>query len=219
MLPVFPIRLLMLVLPVIIAVVVLMVVTATDQRQKMFGRQGVAWFVTSLMIVAAIGIGYGKAHASVNPEPVLRPTPPVSETVPPGYSSAAAYVRDDANVLSAAAEKALADRNGRLLDRYDVALGVITSSHNYGPDDLVDHAYKVAEQMDLRGRDMLVVLDIRSGEYGIIQGGDLVNAFTNDDCSRYVRNYMEQDFERGNYDAAVLSVTEMLEAWYGTYFD
>ena len=190
----------LIILPVVIAVVVLMVVTATDQRQKMFGRQGVAWFVTSLMIVAAIGIGYGKAHASVNPEAAPQP-----------------YVQDDAGVLSGSTLTQLTQRNQRLYDKYGVVIGVVTC--NYGRDDLYDYALKRAEELDLRDYDMLVVLDIKGRTYGMIQGAALVNDFTDDDCDRYAWDYREDYFAVGLYDEAVLGLTEALEDWYGNFFN
>ena len=197
--PVFPIRLFMLVLPVVIAGVVLIVLTATDKGQKMFGRQAVAWFVTSLMIVAAIGIGYGKAHASVNPEAAPQP-----------------YVRDEAGVLSDRTLTLLTQRNQRLYGKYGVAIAVITC--NYGGNELGSYVDKRGEEMNLGRRDFIVVLDVRGDDYWLGRGEDLARDFTNDDCVDYAWDYMEVAFASRDYDSAVLSLTEMLEAWYGTYF-
>ena len=190
---------LLIILPVVIAVVVLMVLTSTDQRQKMYGRQGVAWFVTGLMIVAAIGIGYGKAHASVNSEEAPQP-----------------YVRDDAGVLSYHTLTQLTQRNQRLYDKYGVVIGVVTC--NYGRDDLYNYALDRAEDMGLGGYDFIVVLDIRGDNYWLVQGADLTDDFTDDDCGDYAWTYMEDAFAAGDYDRAVLDLTEMLELWYGIYF-
>ena len=194
---VFPIRLLMLVMPVAVAAGILAGVG--NRGGNPFKKQGVAWGLTALMIVAAIGIGYGKAHASVNPEKAPQP-----------------YMRDDAGVLSHDTLTRLTQRNQRLYDKYGVVIGVVTC--NYGRDDLYDYALKRAEELDLRDYDMLVVLDIKGQVYGMIQGMALVDDFTDEDCEYYAWAYMERDFARGDYDAAVLSLTEMLELWYGTYF-
>ena len=66
LLPVFPIRLLMLILPIAVAGAIL--AFAGGRGVSVFKKQGVAWGLTALMIVAAIGIGYAKA-------PVSNPTP------------------------------------------------------------------------------------------------------------------------------------------------
>ena len=188
----------LLILPLVIAVVVLALVGG--RGVSVFKKQGVAWGLTALMIVAAIGIGSIKAFAgSRTPEESPQP-----------------YVRDDAGVLSYNTQTLLTQRNQRLYDRCGVVIGVVTC--NYGRDDLYNYALKRAEEMDLRGYDFLVVLDIRGDNYWLIQGADLVDDFTDDDCSDYAWDYMESYFARGDYDGAVLSLTEMLELWYGTYF-
>ena len=207
---------LLLILPVAVAAAVL--AFAGSRGAGVFKKQGVAWGLTALMIVAAIGIGYARAPLFDNPTPdVSHSAPPVRETVPPGYDPAAArYIRDDANVLSASTENELADRNSRLIGRYDVVIGVVTC--NYGRDDLYDYALKRAEELDLRDHDMLVVLDIKGKTCGMIQGAALVDDFTDGDCDRYARDYMWDAFADGDYDRAVLDLTEMLQLWYGIYF-
>ena len=214
MMPVFPIRLGLMILPVVIAVVVLIELTATGQIQKAFGRQGVAWFITSLMIVAAIGIGYGKAHASNIPEPApgLQQGPGTA----PNSAAAGYFERDDAGVLSDDTMAGLNARNQRLYERYGVVVGVVTC--NYGKNDLYGYALRRAEEMELTGYDFLVVLDIRGDNYWMIQGADLVDDFTDDDCSYYAWEYMESSFADGDYDSAVLTLTQGLEEWYGSYF-
>ena len=197
MLPVFPVKLSLMILSVVIAVGVLAL--AGGKGVSVLKKQGVAWGLTALMIVAAIGIGNIKALAS-SPE---RP-------------AGSMYILDGANVLSASTENELADRTARLIDRYGVAIGVVTC--NYGRDDLYDYAMKQAKEMDLRDSDFIVALDIRGDNYWLIQGNDLVDDFTDDDCGDYAWKYMEDAFAAGDYDSAVLKLTQALEDWYGSYF-
>ena len=187
----------MLVLPVVIAVGVLAFVGG--RGASVFKKQGVAWGLTALMIVAAIGIGYGKAYSGSLEHP-----------------AGSMYVQDGANVLSAATENRLADRNSRLASRYGVGIAVVTC--NYGRDDLGSYVDKRGEEMNLGRRDFIVVLDVRGDNYWLGRGEDLARAFTDDDCGDYAWEYMEDFFAVGDYDGAVLALTEMLEAWYGTYF-
>ena len=207
MLPVFPIRLLMIILPVAVAGAIL--AFAGSRGVSSFKKQGVAWGLTALMIVAAIGIGYGKAaNVSNTPEPT-----PDLQVGPGAFPS---YVKDNAGVLSDRTVRELDQRNLRLYGDYGVVIGVVTC--NYGRDDLYNYALKQAENMGLGGRDFIVVLDIRGDNYWLVQGADLVRYFTDEDCSDYAWDYMEDAFARGDYDRAVLDLTEMLELWYGTYF-
>ena len=89
---------------------------------------------------------------------------------------------------------------------------------NYGGDDLYGYALQCAEDMGLGGYDMIVVLDIQGDNYWLLQGDDIRGAFTDNDSSNYAYDYMEQDFARGNYDAALLSLTKALEEWYESHF-
>ena len=206
----------MLALPVVIAAGVL--AFAGNRGVSVFKKQGVAWCLTALMVVAAIGIGYAKAPVFNDPTPdVPHPAPPISETVPPDYNLATLYIRDDANVLSASTEKELTSRIAGLFNRYSVAIGVVTC--NYGRDDLYSYALKRAEDMDLGGYDFIVVLDIRGDNYWLVQGADLADDFTDEDCSDYAWTYMEDAFAARDYDSAVLKLTQALEDWYNDYFN
>lgn len=205
MLPVFPIRLLMLALPAVIAAGVL--AYAGTRGAGVFKKQGVAWGLTALMVVAAIGIGLAKTSAGNTPEPDYQQGP---GTFP-------SYVRDDAGVLSNGTERELYERNLRLYENHGVVIGAVTC--NYGRDDLYDYALQRAEDMGLGGYDFIVVLDIRGDNYWLIQGYDLLPYFTDEDCSDYVYEYMERDFARGDYNAAVLNLTEALEDWCDDYFN
>lgn len=198
----------MLALPVAIAAAVLAVVG--KRGASVFKKQGVAWGLTALMVVAAVGIGYAKAPFN-NPTP--EPDYPAT-TIPPAASGS--FVRDDANVLSAKTERDLAERNDRLWQRHNVTVAVVTC--NYGRDDLGDYAYRQAVEMGLGGYDMIVALDISGDNYWLVQGDDIRRDFTDDDCSEYAYDYMEDYFVRGMYDDAVLELTAALEDWYGSYY-
>lgn len=162
-------------------------------------KQGVAWVLTIVMIAAAVGIGQAKAR-------------------PGGLDAgSAAYVYDDAGVLSASAEKKLTRRGEQLWDDLGVVIAVVTC--NYGYSDLYSYAMDYAGSIGLGGYDFIVVLDISGDNYWLVQGADLTEWFTDDDCGDYAWNYMEAYFARGDYDNAVLSLTEALENWYYDNFD
>ncbi len=196
---------LLLVIPIAIAAVIL--ATVGKRGTGVFKKQGVAWGLTVLMIFAAIGIGYAKAPMAGTPAP--------KPDVPNAPSSAASFVWDNAQVLSSKTVRELDQRNERLWDRYSVSVGVVTC--NYGRDDLYDYALQCAGDMGLGGYDMLVVLDISGENYWLLQGNDLRRDFTDNDCSNYAYDYMENSFARGMYDDAVLDLTGALEEWYGSY--
>lgn len=174
---------------------------------KTFQKQAVAWTITGIMVVFAIGYGIIKSQTSDTPVPM----PDLSEDVP--YSS---WVMDEANVLSWETEEVLDERNEWLADRYGVVIGVVTC--NYGRNDLGDYALRRADDMGLGEYDFIVVLDISGKNYWLVQGAGLVWDFTDDDCSDYAYEYMEYWFARGNYNDAVRDLTEALEAWCRDYY-
>lgn len=205
LLPVFPIKLVLLIVLVAIAAGVLGF--ASVKGGGLLRKQGAAWVITGLMIVCAIGIGYARA-------PVNNPAP--EPYLPGAPSGAASFVWDEAGVLSGKTIRTLDNRNDRLWERYSVSIGVVTC--NYGRDDLGDYAMKCAGEMGLGGYDMIVALDIQGDNYWLIQGDMLTRDFTDQDCSDYAYDYMEKNFAKGNYDQAVLDLTEMLELWYDAYY-
>ena len=174
-----------------------------NKKVNIFKTQAGAWLFTIVMVTAAIDIGYAKSPLAGTQEP--RPD------VPNAPASADSYVWDDANVLSGQTERVLNERNGRLWDRYSVTIGVVTC--NYGRADLGAHALRCAEDMGLGGYDMIVVLDISGDNYWLLLGDSLTS-----DCSGYASEYMEYWFVRGDYDNAVLDLTEALERWYGDHY-
>ena len=209
----FPIKLIMLAISVVIVAVVLAVIGS--RGMNVFKKQGVAWLITAVMIVAAIGIGSAKANASRTPENVPAPPSTPAVSIAPSVSNES-FVWDNARVLSDQTVWMLNQCNDRLWDNYSVTVGVVTC--NYGGDDLYSYAMQCAEDMGLGGYDMIVVLDISGDSYWLLQGNDIRRDFTDNACSDYAYDYMEEPFARGDYDTAVLDLTEALEVWYGVYY-
>lgn len=179
-----------------------------NKRVNIFKTQAGAWLFTIVMVIAAIGIGYAKSPAN-SPAPE------------PGYGDSyhwegGQFLWDNANVLSDRTLRELDQRNERLWRNHSVVIGVVTC--NYGGDDLYDYALQCAEDMGLSGYDFTVVLDISGENYWLVQGDKLTRDFPDGDCSDYAYNYMEASFAKGDYDKAVLSLTEALENWYEDYY-
>lgn len=193
-------------LGVALAVVAAGVVTG----KNVFKKQGVAWVLTIVMVCVSIGIGYAKAP--VKP-PANQPEP--LQTKAPAAYPADSLVWDNAGALSDQTEQELDQRNERLWNSYQVSIGVVTCDNER---DLGDYALGCAEKMGLGGYDFIVALDIAGENYWLVQGADMTRDFTDDDCSDYAYDYMEDFFARGMYDDAVLDLTEALEAWYETYY-
>lgn len=174
-------------------------------------KQGAAWVIAIVMIAAAVGIGYARSPMAGIREPDS--TPDYGDSY---HWEGGQFLWDNAGALSDRSLRELDQRNERLWNNYSVTIGVVTC--NYGGDDLAGYAIQCAEDMGLGGYDFIVVLDISGDNYWLMQGGDLRRDFTDADCTDYANEYLEYWFARGNYGDAVLSLTEALEAWYGSYF-
>ncbi len=162
-------------------------------------KTAVAWSIVIVVIIIAVAIGLFKGRTA---DPAPAPAP---------GGSSYTLVYDDANVLSNSTERELGRINDKLLDNYNCAVAVVTC--NYGGSDLYDYAMDYAEDIDLGGTDFIVVLDISGENYYLIQGADLVDWFSDQDCVDYARDYMERDFARGDYGDAALSLSKALADW------
>lgn len=171
-------------------------------------KQGVAWVITVVMIIMAIGIGTAKkSPGAVTPEPPSQTIPPASDFF---------YVCDDANVLSKDEERKLSAINERLYADMGVVVACVTA--NYGKADLYDYALDYADRLGLQEYDFIVVLDIKGDNYWLVQGAGLQNLFTDEDCGDYAWNYMESGFARGDYGEALLSLVDALSDWYEDHY-
>lgn len=171
---------------------------------KLLKKQGVAWLITALMILMAIGMGSARKPPAMD----------VPGAAGPGSSAVvdSFYVYDDAGVLSAKTEEELTRINLDLYRDLDVLVAVVTT--NYGGADLYGFALDYAERIGLGGNDFILVLDISGENYWLVQGANLVSWFTDEDCGDYTWHYMEEFFARGDYDSAARNLTEALAHWY-----
>lgn len=190
-----------------IGIVLGVVAAGVKKGTNIFKTQAVAWMITCVMVVCAVGIGLGRVYANPSNEPA--PEPGLQQ----GPGAMPSYVWDNARVLSNRTVRELDERNLRLYERHGAVVGVVTC--NYNRDDLYDYTVKQFEAMGLGGGDMLVVLDISGENYGLYAGSSVSRRFSDQDCSDYAYDYMEDFFVREMYDDAVLGLTEALEVWYG----
>lgn len=167
-----------------------------------FKKTGVAWIITILMVLFAIGFGLAKPRLTPQPEP------------PNSFSdgSDSWYVYDDADVLSADTERTLRARNQQLYDGLDVVIACVTTRDNQG--NLGSFALDYAQTIGLGPNDFIVVLDIPGDNYWLVQGSGLVPLFSDEDCQSYAWNYMEDAFAQGDYGTALLDLTDALAHWY-----
>lgn len=175
-------------------------------------KQGVAWAATILMIAAAVGIGKAKSPAMPSP---WEPGNDIVEIIPPDEDVTLVdfvSVYDEADVISAAGEQNLQERNADLMSNFNSMIAVVTV--NESAENLGQFALDYADSIGLSASDFIVVLDISGDNYWLVQGAGLVDVFTDQDCSDYAWDYMENDFALGYYEDAVLNLVDGLADWY-----
>lgn len=116
---------------------------------KFFQKRGVAIVVLILAIVASSAWGLHKTPAVSTPEG--------GEKLDPSLSTAAfeQYVRDEANVLSDKAEKAVSLYNANWDKMFGSIMAVVTVQSS---DNLENTAYDYADTMQLGSNDAILVI-------------------------------------------------------------
>jgi len=127
---------------------------------KFFKKYGVALVLTAAMIVLAVAIG--------------RPSAPKPEN--PDYYGK--WIADDADILSASAEKAISGYNEQLDGKYGSIVGLITVD-SWAGEDPEDLTYDRAEEMGFGEWDFVLALSKKDKDFYFAFGassGDYTNA-------------------------------------------
>ena len=175
-------------------------------------KQGVAWIITIALIL--IGIGLGRTTVS---DPVPEPIGPSQSYAPSATAPLLkSYVFDDANILSSSEERALDDLNNQLLDSMGVLVACVTTKD--GRSDIYDLALDYADRIGLADYDFIIVVDMSSQQYILVQGSGLIDLFTDRDCEEYADRYLLDGLDRGDYGDAFMELAEALADWYEAHY-
>lgn len=167
---------------------------------KFFQKRGVAIAVLILAIIASSAWGLHKA-------PVVS-TPEGGEKLDPSLSTAAfeQYVRDEANVLSDKAEKAVSLYNANWDKMFGSIMAVVTVQSS---DNLENTAYDYADTMQLGSNDAILVIAKQQQDYYLVASGDFYDLLSGLSQS-FVASCMADNVQKGDYDAAVRSLCAAL---------
>ena len=167
---------------------------------KFFQKRGVAIVVLILAIVASSAWGLHKTPAVSTPEG--------GEKLDPSLSTAAfeQYVRDEANVLSDKAEKAVSLYNANWDKMFGSIMAVVTVQSS---DNLENTAYDYADTMQLGSNDAILVIAKQQQDYYLVASGDFYDLLSGLSQS-FVASCMADNVQKGDYDAAVCSLCAAL---------
>lgn len=131
--------------------------------------------------------------------------------------SDAYYVTDETGFLS----QDTVDEISRVDETLEANYGgsVVVAFIDYFGDAYADE-YTVALFNDwaLSDRSMLLCVSPKEGRGGMTVGSELTDVFTVDDINSYLDKYFWKEFDKGNYDKAVTTLTGKLAGWYEDYY-
>lgn len=167
---------------------------------KFFQKRGVAIVVLILAIVASSAWGLHKTPAVSTPEG--------GEKLDPSLSTAAfeQYVRDEANVLSDKAEKAVSLYNANWDKMFGSIMAVVTTD---SVSDMENAAYDYAIEMNLAADDAILVIAKQQQDYCLVASGDFYDLLSGH-LQSVVDSCMADNVQKGDYDAAVRSLCAAL---------
>ena len=128
--------------------------------------------------------------------------------------SSAAYLQDNADVLSQDTEEQIEAYNEAWHSAYGSRIAVVTVPSVSG--DIQEVALDTANEMGISGFDMILYLDIGGKDCYFDCGDDLWDAYVeeNNILNTYPDQYLYTDYMAGQYDAGVLSFMEAMNNYF-----
>ena len=177
----------------------------------------VALCITALVIVGCIVYSQVVTPRAAAEQSATTTTTAQTESAPVTLTGAG-YIRDNANVLSAKAEKKLSAYNQTWSGSYGTRIAVVTVPSVSG--DLSSAAIHAANEIGLSGYDMILFLDIGGQACYFDCGDSLWEAYVQDHniLSTYPNQYLYDDFMAGYYDKGVLKLMKAMDSYFVTCF-
>lgn len=165
---------------------------------KALKRTWVAVLVVVVLIAAAVGVGQ-----------LRRPQVQISggktdldTTLDTAYLSK--YLSDGADLFSDSEEASMLLYNANWDQRYNSIIAVVTLTES-SDSSLYETALDWANRWQLNAGDAILVLETAgAGDYYFLTGDDFYTMMPDDVVSRYLNQYLEEDFAAGNYGKGVL---------------
>ena len=159
-------------------------------------KYGVALTVTAVLIAVAFILGNpsGRKEGKVN------------------YDYYAQWMVDEADLLSADTEKAIAEYNDRFNEEYGSIWAVYTVKSLDGKD-IADAAYDLGVEAELGEWDFVLLLDAQTHDWWVEAGAAAVD-YVDAALNQIFVDGLRSDVFTGKADARILDVFEELEDWY-----
>lgn len=140
---------------------------------KFLQKTWVAWLLTAVMIVAAIGIGQVRGGRR-EPEPLPSGSTALDKSLSTaGYDK---WIWDDANILSASTEKQINLYNANWDYRYNSVVAIVTTDST---SDLEEFAWDQGIDLGLGEGDAILAISARDEDWFVAPGDDFSTILTN----------------------------------------
>lgn len=170
---------------------------------KFLQKTWVAWLLTAVMIVAAVGIGQVKGERR-EPEPLPTGSAALDESLSTdGYDK---WIWDDADLLSASAERQISLYNANWDYRYNSVVALVTTDST---DDLEEFAWNQGSDMGLGEGDAILAISTRDEAWFVAPGDDFSTILTDRAVSE-----LEDALDKGLNERHILTFYEVLNEIY-----
>lgn len=180
---------------------------------KLLNRFPVAVVLTALIIVLCCVWGYSRVSVPTSEMEEIAPT----ETGRAGESNLNYYLRqtqDDAGIFTLETADTIARRNLTLDNSYRSILAIHTVTYLNGKP-IETYAQELAEEIELAGRDMLLLLDTDTQGWYLVYGPGLQPyAETSTDLRDLFRGQLTSDFFENGSNQKVLLLFNALDNWF-----
>ncbi len=175
-----------------------------------FKKKPVAIILTVLAVVGAIAIGRAKMpdNAPYAPDNAKE----AQKWAEDNYNQYLQWVVDDAELLSFATVKELAQYNAELDYTYGSIAGLVTVKSLNGSD-IEDYAYERGSAMGLGQYDMVVLLDAQTQQW-YLASGDTMGGYLDNELKILATETFDEEFFDGGADKQILSYYKRLMQWY-----
>ena len=174
---------------------------------KFLQKTWVAWLLTAVMIVAAIGIGQVRGGRR-EPEPLPSGSTALDESL--SVTEFANYILDETGTLSSKQERQISLYNANWARRYDSIIAVAVKESVPGSID--DYAYDLGMDIGLSASDAILVIDASARDAYLAASPDY--PLTDGQISTYVNSALKPYVERGKYGDGILNLFLELNQFY-----
>ena len=172
---------------------------------KFLQKTWVAWLLTAVMIVAAIGIGRVRGD---RPEPLPSGSAALDESL--STQQFADYIWDEAGVLSNKNEESICLYNANWAQRYDsiIAVAAVTSVDG----DIDEYAYDLGEENELASADGILVIDVSAKDAYLAVGPDY--PMTDSEITSFMNSGLYDYVQSGKTGEGIINLFGKINSFY-----